>query len=129
MVTAQIRDIAIIIIAVQSIIIGILIAVLILQIWRLMKMMQTEIKPIIDDAQDTLGTVRGTTSFMSSSVVDPVVKTSGYVAGMRRTVKVMQNELNATMRTFGRRPDTKPPSSPPENGTTESFTPPPESTP
>lgn len=65
MVTAYIRDIAIIIIAVQSIVIGALIAVLILQVWRLIKMVQTEVKPMIDDLQDTLGTVRGTTTFVS----------------------------------------------------------------
>jgi hypothetical protein len=112
-VTAQIRDIAIIIIAVQSIVIGVLIAVLILQIWRLIKMVQTEIKPIVEDAQETLSTVRGTTNFMSSNVVEPVVKTGGYIAGARRTAKVMQNELNATMRTFGRRSNRQPSAAPP----------------
>ena len=76
MVTAYMRDIAIIIIAVQSIVIGALIAVLILQVWRLIKMVQTEIKPMIDDMQDTIGTVRGTTTFVSDNIVQPVAKTS-----------------------------------------------------
>ena len=123
MVIDQVRDIAIVIIAVQSIIIGVLIAVLAFQVWRLVKMVQLEIKPILDDLKETVGTVRGTTNFVSSNVVDPVVKTSGYVAGVRRTVGVMQSELNATMRTFGRnRKRTTPPSAAPESSPSSSAT-------
>ncbi|MCB0096221.1 MAG: hypothetical protein KDE46_10895 [Caldilineaceae bacterium] len=97
MVTAYMRDIAIIIIAVQSIVIGALIAVLILQVWRLIKMVQTEIKPMIDDMQDTIGTVRGTTTFVSDNIVQPVAKTSGYMAGMRTAVKVLGADLPAIL--------------------------------
>ena len=97
MVTAYMRDIAIIIIAVQSIVIGALIAVLILQVWRLIKMVQTEIKPMIDDMQDTIGTVRGTTTFVSDNIVQPVAKTGGYMAGMRTAVKVLGADLPAIL--------------------------------
>ncbi|MEZ4658455.1 MAG: hypothetical protein R2911_12855 [Caldilineaceae bacterium] len=98
MVTAYMRDIAIIIIAVQSIVIGALIAVLILQVWRLIKMVQTEIKPMIDDLQETVGTVRGTTTFVSDNIVQPMAKTSGYVAGMRTAIRVLGSDLPAIMR-------------------------------
>ena len=77
MITATIRDIAIIIIAFQSIVIGGLLALLVWQIWRLVKTLQTEIKPIIQDTQTTVSTVRGTATFVSENVVNPVVKTSG----------------------------------------------------
>jgi hypothetical protein len=83
-VTAQIRDIAIIIVAMQSIIIGILLAVLVWQIWRLIKMIQKEIKPIVDDTQETLGTVRGTTAFVSDNVVRPVIRARSFAAGARQ---------------------------------------------
>lgn len=106
MATAYMRDIAIIIVAVQSIVIGVLIAVLILQIWRLMKMVETEIKPVLDDLQETLSTVRGTTNFVGDNVVEPVAKTSGYIAGVRRTVGTMRNEITATMQTWRSRPST-----------------------
>ncbi|MFN8491921.1 MAG: hypothetical protein U0350_30250 [Caldilineaceae bacterium] len=95
MITATIRDIAIIIIAIQSIVIGALLAVLVWQIWRLVKMIQTEIKPIIQDTQTTISTVRGTATFVSDNVVDPVVKTSSKVAGMRRTVQSLTADLRA----------------------------------
>lgn len=95
MITATIRDIAIIIIAIQSIVIGALLAILIWQIWRLVKMIQTEIKPILQDTQTTISTVRGTATFVSDNVVDPVVKTSSKVAGMRRTVQSLTSDLRA----------------------------------
>ncbi len=95
MITATIRDIAIIIIAIQSIVIGALLAILIWQIWRLVKMIQTEIKPILQDTQTTISTVRGTATFVSDNVVDPVVKTSSKVAGMRRTVQSLTADLRA----------------------------------
>ena len=94
MVAATVRDIAIIIIAIQSIVIGVLLGVLVWQIWRLVKMVQTEIKPILHDAQETVSTVRGTTTFVSDSVVDPVVKTSSAIVGLRATV----NSLTAGLR-------------------------------
>jgi hypothetical protein len=93
MVSATIRDIAIIIIALQSIIIGILLGVLIWQVWRLIKMVQLEIKPILSDAKETVNTVRGTTAFMSDTVVDPVVKTSRTLVGIRRTVQSLTADL------------------------------------
>ncbi|MEZ4860941.1 MAG: hypothetical protein R3C14_06520 [Caldilineaceae bacterium] len=98
MLSATIRDIAIIIIAIQSIVIGLLLGVLIWQIWRLIKMVQSEIKPIIQDAQDTVSTVRGTATFVSDNVVDPVIRTSRTMAGLRRTVQVLTADLRLKRR-------------------------------
>ena len=98
MVAATIRDIAIIIIAIQSIVIGVLLGVLVWQIWRLVKMLQNEIQPILKDAQDTVGTVRGTTTFVSENVVNPVVKTSSTIVGMRRAVSSLTADLRPKRR-------------------------------
>lgn len=98
MVAATIRDIAIIIIALQSIVIGILLGVLIWQVWRLIKMIQNEIKPILTDAQQTVNTVRGTTTFVSDTVVDPVVKTSSTIVGLRRTMQSLTADLRPKRR-------------------------------
>lgn len=98
MVAATIRDIAIIIIALQSIVIGVLLGVLIWQVWRLIKMVQNEIKPILTDAQETVNTVRGTTTFVSDTVVDPVVKTSSTLVGLRRTMQSLTADLRPKRR-------------------------------
>ena len=93
MLSATIRDIAIIVIAVQSIIIGILIGVLIWQIWRLVKIIQHEVQPIIDDTQSTVNTVRGTATFVSDTVVDPVIRTSRTVARWTGMVNAFRRDL------------------------------------
>jgi hypothetical protein len=105
MVAAAIRDIAIIIIAIQSIVIGVLLGVLVWQVWRLVKMLQSEIQPIVKDAQETVSTVRGTATFVSDSVVNPVVKTTSTLVGMRRTV----SSLTADLRPKRKRPKQRTP--------------------
>lgn len=97
MISGAIRDIAIIIVALEILILNALLIVLVWQIWRLVKMIQTEVKPIIQDTQETVGTVRGTADFVSENVVDPVVKTSSKLAGWRRTASVLRSEVRATV--------------------------------
>ena len=111
MLSATIRDIAIIIVAVQTIVIGVLLAVLIWQIWRLVKIIQTELMPIIEDTQATVNTVRGTATFVSSNLVDPVIQTNRSVTKWRATSMALVRELG-----FGKRtpkPTTPPPNMPP----------------
>lgn len=91
--SAVIRDIAIILLAIQTLIVNILLAILIWQVWRMVKMMQSEVKPIIEDTQDTLGTVRGTANFVGMNVVDPVVKTSRTAARTRAIFKSLSADL------------------------------------
>jgi hypothetical protein len=83
------RDIAIIIVALEMIIINVLMAVLVIQIIRLIRLLRTEILPIISSTQDTVGTMRGTATFVSDHVVQPVVKVNSYAAGVRRGMRVL----------------------------------------
>lgn len=113
MVTATMRDIAIIIIAVQSIVIGVLLGVLIWQIWRLVKIVQTELRPIIEDTQATVNTVRGTATFVSDNVVDPVVRSTSSITRWRRTISALTADLRPAPRTPARTSASPP--SPPES--------------
>lgn len=108
MLSATVRDIAIIIIAVQSILIGLLIAVLIWQIWRLVKIIQTEVMPIIEDTKATVNTVRGTAEFVSHNVVDPVIQTNTRVAKWRTTSRALMRDLG-----FGKQSSRRAPAAPP----------------
>lgn len=83
------RDIAIIILAVESIVIGVLLAVLVIQVIRLVKLLREEVMPILNSTQETVSTVRGTASFMSEHLVQPVVKVSSFTAGARRAVGIL----------------------------------------
>ncbi len=93
MLSATVRDLAIIIVAIQSIVLGVLIAVLIWQIWRLVSMIQTEVKPLIDDTQATVNTVRGTTTFVTDHVAAPVIHASGEARRWRRTFQALTRDL------------------------------------
>lgn len=93
MITATLRDIAIIVLAIQTLLVNILLGVLIWQVWRLVKIIQTEVKPIIEDTQETVSTVRGTTGFVSENVVEPVVRTSKNVTRWRATLSALTGEL------------------------------------
>jgi hypothetical protein len=83
-VVGLVRDAAIIFVAFETLIIGLLVIVLALQIQSLTVLVRDEIGPMLEAANETMRTVRGTTRFVSHSVVSPVMKWSGYLAGVRR---------------------------------------------
>lgn len=83
------RDLMIIALALVSCIFGITLMLLFVMVVRLLNMLEFEIKPILEKTNETLGTVRGTTTFVSQNVVQPVTRASSYVAGFRRGIKVL----------------------------------------
>jgi hypothetical protein len=87
--TAVVRDIAIIVLALITGVIGIFLAILIFQVQALIGLLRHEIKPILDSANQTVSTVRGTSTFVSDTVVSPVIEVLGFVSGVRRTAKVL----------------------------------------
>ena len=88
---ATVRDISIIVLALETIVIGVLLAVLLIQVVRLIRMLREEVVPILRSTQETLGTVRGTATFVSDKVIQPVVKVSSVTAGVRQAVRTLVN--------------------------------------
>ncbi|MBL7162935.1 MAG: hypothetical protein ISS57_10045 [Anaerolineales bacterium] len=80
--TARFRDVFIIFMALESIVIGLALIILIIQIARLINLLQNEIKPIINSTNETVSTLRGTTQFLSDNLVEPVIKLNEYLAGL-----------------------------------------------
>lgn len=89
------RDIAIIILAVESIVIGVLLGILVFQVIRLVKLLREEVLPILNSTQETVSTVRGTASFVSDHLVQPMVKVSSYAAGARQAVSTLLRGRNS----------------------------------
>lgn len=77
-----VRDLVIIFLAVEGVLIVLALAVLVLQLARLINLIQTEIKPILENTQETVKTAQGTVEFMSSNLTEPIVRASGFMAGM-----------------------------------------------
>jgi hypothetical protein len=84
-----VRDIFIIALGLMSCFSGIVLILLLINVIRLINMLEFELKPILLKTNDTLGTIRGTTVFMSENVVRPMTKASSYVAGVRRGVATL----------------------------------------
>ena len=88
-VTQNIRDIFIIFMALESLVIGAALVILIVQISSLINLLNNEIKPILDATNETIATLRGTTQFLSENLVDPVVKLNSYLAGLQKIFELM----------------------------------------
>ena len=82
--TSNIRDIFIIFMAFESLIIGAALVVLVIQVANLINLLQNEVKPILKATTETVNTLRGTTEFLSENLVEPVIKLNSYLAGMRK---------------------------------------------
>jgi hypothetical protein len=87
-----IRDIFIIGLAMTSCAFFVVLVLMLIMIIRLVNMLEFEIKPILEQTNETVSTVRGTTAFVSKNVVQPVAITAGYIAGVRRGLTVLFGE-------------------------------------
>jgi len=85
-----VRDIAIIILAIETLLIGLFLIILMLQIRSLARFLQEELKPIMDSANETVTTIRGTTVFMSDNVAEPLIRVASTVAGARRVLQTLR---------------------------------------
>ena len=84
--TARVRDIFIIFMALEFLLIGCVMIILIIQVARLTLLLQNEITPILESTNETANTLRGTTTFLSEHLVGPVLKLNEYLAGMNRII-------------------------------------------
>jgi hypothetical protein len=87
--TATLRDMFIIVLAFQSLVIGTVLLILVYQLITLTRMLRDELIPMIESTQETLNTVKGTATFVSQRVTKPAIKASGYIAGIGRSIGVV----------------------------------------
>jgi hypothetical protein len=87
--TDKIRDVFIIVVALESLVIGVALIVLIVQLASLINLLQNEVRPILNATSETVNTLRGTVEFLGENVVEPVVKLNGYLAGLRRMLELL----------------------------------------
>jgi sorbitol-specific phosphotransferase system component IIBC len=72
--TGMVRDIFIIFMALESLIIGVALVIMIIQLSVLINLIQNEIKPILNATIGTVNTLRGTTEFISDNLAEPVIR-------------------------------------------------------
>jgi len=87
--TDRIRDVFIIVVALESLVIGVALIILIIQLASLINLLQNEVRPILAATSETVNNLRGTAEFLGENVVEPVIKLNGYLAGMSRVIELM----------------------------------------
>ena len=86
---SRIRDIFLIFMALESLLIGFALVVLMIQVASLINLLQNEVRPILQATNETVNTLRGTAEFLGENVVQPVIKLNGYLAGLQRVLELM----------------------------------------
>ncbi len=87
--TDKIRDVFIIVVALETLVIGVALIVLIIQLASLINLLQNEVRPILNATSETVNTLRGTVEFLGEEVIEPVMKLSGYLAGLKRMLELL----------------------------------------
>jgi hypothetical protein len=87
--TEKIRDVFIIFMALESMVIGLVLIILVIQLARLTNLLQNEVKPILDSTNETVNTLRGTVRFLGDNLAEPVIKLNEYLAGLQTIKKIV----------------------------------------
>jgi hypothetical protein len=87
--TGKIRDIFIIFMAIEFLIIGVALVVMIIQLAALINLLQNEVKPILNSTNETVSTLKGTAKFLSDNMVEPLIKMNEYLAGFKKAIDMI----------------------------------------
>ena len=90
---SEIRDIAVILLAIVSLIMALSLLLMVLAVTRLAGTIQQEIQPLLRSLIETINTVKGTTQFVSDAVVRPTAKAAGKTIGVVRFARALANAV------------------------------------
>ncbi|GAB1422102.1 hypothetical protein MASR2M15_23130 [Anaerolineales bacterium] len=91
LVIKTLRDLTLILLMGHMILIGIAIAILILQFTRFINLLGQETKPILDETLDTVQQVKATTEFAAKHTVGPIIGFQVFMAGLGRfTIEIVK---------------------------------------
>jgi hypothetical protein len=75
--------------ALESLFLGLTLVILIIQLARLINLLQNEIAPILESTNETVNTLRGTSEFLSDNLVEPVIKMNERAAGVTQALRII----------------------------------------
>jgi uncharacterized membrane protein (DUF106 family) len=81
------RDTFIIVFFIEFILVIGATSILIVQIARFFSMLQSEIKPILDNARETTKTTKATAKFVNQNAVDPLIQIKSFFAGLATFIR------------------------------------------
>ena len=87
--TGRVRDIFIIVLALESLLIGAASVILVIQLAVLTNLVQNEVRPILASAKETVSTLRSTSQFISKRAIAPIISVSSSLAGFRKMFEII----------------------------------------
>lgn len=87
--TAKVRDMMIIFVAIEFMVLGVAMVILIVQMATLINLIQNELRPMIDSTNETVNTLRGTVVFLSDNLAKPIITLNEYSAGLIRLLSIL----------------------------------------
>lgn len=94
-----IRNLFMIVLGIEGILIIGSIAVLIVQIARLVNMLKRDVQPVLTTAQETVNTAKGTVEFVGDNTVRPIIKASAFMSGVGVVIRDVGGIRRAIRRT------------------------------
>jgi membrane-anchored glycerophosphoryl diester phosphodiesterase (GDPDase) len=85
----EVRDIVIILLAIESLVIGGVTLFLLYQLIMLVTLLREDLIPLIQSAQETVNSARGTTVYVSRKIVVPSAKAATTVARLQAMARVL----------------------------------------
>jgi hypothetical protein len=92
--TQLIRDLMIITLAIEALFIGIVVILATIQITKLIRLLQDDVKPILDQANETISTVRSIANIVNENLTGPIMKIAGTLSGTVRFLKMIWPNRN-----------------------------------
>lgn len=90
-VLAAVRDVAIVVIAVETIVIGVAVLIVVLQAWKLLRLVRGQVERLGNIAGDILGTsaqtartAKATADFVSERTARPIIEVYSAISGAAR---------------------------------------------
>lgn len=89
---ANFRDVLIILLAIESVVVGVFLLLMLWQLYQLIKLLRDEVIPLIGTTKETVEQVQHTTTFVGQSVAAPIIGLTGLVAGVKETVDTLRGK-------------------------------------
>lgn len=77
-----VRDVFLVVLSVQCVLIVLSFALLLLQVARFFVLVKSEVKPIAQEARETVKTVRQSAAFLGKQGAEPIIKGKSFLAGL-----------------------------------------------
>lgn len=84
--SAKLRDIFVVVYALETVVIAVALVVLICQVAQLINLTKNEVSPILKTTRETVNNVKGTVAFLGNNLVEPTIKANSTAAGVSKVV-------------------------------------------